>query len=439
MLALGIGLAAACAPAAGQATRPAADDVAAAIAGLADESFSRREAAQRHLLESGMAVEPQLRRALAESKDEEQRSRLETILKRVAEDSIVGPTRVSLSAENLSAVAAIEAIAEQSGVRIQLFPADLWQADAAPPVSVQAERSPLWLVLRRLCEQLALEPTVTDDGVRLIPSTGCGMTRGPATVAGPLLVSASRLSRLQAIDFSQGGTRNDEFTLTFNVLAEPKLRVMPGPAAVQVTEAVDDAGNALVSGRDAPEVSYNSGGPAWSFATRLRYPSEQPGRRIERMAGTITLPVAMRFATLEVSDVTQPGPHVMTAAAGLEDGSEWPRFAVRSITQTGERWEVNLSAAAPRGRNDAFNRLQQLLYNPDVRLLDADGRSILRSSGPNFTSSDAPNALFMTLVFDRNLSDGRPTPGTARSLVWRVPVETRQVTLPFEIRDLPMP
>ena len=415
------------------------DEIARLVEALADDAFARREAAQQQLIETGVVIEPQLRRALSESRNEEQRSRLETILKRIAEDAIIGPTRVTLSVENLSAVTAIREIAQQTGVKLQLYPIDLWQTDAAPPVTIDARRSPLWLVVRQLCEQLALEPSVNDDGLRLVPSTGCGLARGPGTVAGPLLVSAARITRLQAIDFSQGGTRNDEFTLSFNVLAEPKLRVMPGPAAVQLTEAIDDAGNSLLPGRDTPEVSYNSGGPAWSFATRLRYPTDPPGKRIDRLAGVITLPVAVRFATLELTDITAAGPHVMTAAVVAEEPSESPRFAVRNVTQTGERWEVSLSAVAPRGRQDEFNRLQQMLYNPDVRLLDETGRSILRSSGPNFTSSDVPNSLYMTLVFDRNLSDGRPAPGPARRLVWRVPVETRQIALPFEIRNLPMP
>jgi hypothetical protein len=307
------------------------------------------------------------------------------------------------------------------------------------------------MVLRQLCEQLALEPSIIDDGVRLVPSTGCGLTRGPSAVAGPLLVSAARVSRLQAIDLSQGGTRTDEFSIAFNVLAEPKLRVMPGPTAVQIAEAFDDAGNSLiVPGRDLPDVSYNSGGPTWSFATRLRYPPVDAGRRIDRIAGTITLPVATRFATLEVSDVTAAGPHVIVATPGIESsdagtGDELAgvRFAVREIVQTGERWEVSLSAAVPPrasgGRHDDFARVQQLMYSPDVRLADANGRAILRSSGPNFTASDAPNTLHMTLIFDRNLSDGRPTPGVARSLSWRIPIQTRQIALPFEIRDVPMP
>jgi hypothetical protein len=253
-----------------------------------------------------------------------------------------------------------------------------------------------------------------------------------------MLVVASRISHQRAIDLAQAGFRTDEFAVHFNVLAEPKLRVMPGPSAIDVTRATDDAGNCLLLRRDAPEVNYNAGGPVWSFATRLRYP-EEPGRRIQALTGTITVPVATRFATVEISDL--PGaiknaPDVDSRAAIDVNGL---RFSVRSVTQSGERWEVTLAASAPRGRNDEFNRVQQLLYNPDVKLVDASGRSILRSAGPNFVGSDQPNTLEMTLIFDRNLSDGRPTPGAARRLVWRIPVETRQLSLPFELNDLPMP
>lgn len=408
---------------------------------VAEAAYADRELAQVELVERGMAIEPFALRALATTRDEEQRSRLELILKRVAQDAVIGPTRITLAAGSHPAGDVIDAIARQGGLRVQLVPVDLWQPDAAPPVTLDAERQPLWAVLRQVCQQLALEPTITDEGVRLTPSTGCGLTRGPAAVAGPLLVAASRISHQRAIDLSQGGFRTDEFSIHFNVLAEPKLRVMPGPTAVEITVADDDAGNSLLLRRDAPEVNYNAGGPVWAFATRLRYP-DQPGQRIARLAGTIALPVATQFATVQVTDLPAAMENKTdraTANALAVVEANTLRFVVRGVRQMGERWEVSLSASAPRGRNEEFNRVQQLLYNPDVRLLDAAGRSIVRSAGPNFTSSDQPNTLELTLIFDRNLSDGRPTPGPARSLVWRIPTETRQLTLPFELTDLPMP
>lgn len=410
---------------------------------VADAAFADRERAQRELIERGAPVEPHAARALAGARDEEQRSRLELILKRIAQDAIVGPTRVTLPAGVLPADQALEAVARQSGLRLQLVPIDLWPAGAAPVVTVEPGRQPLWQVVRELCRQLSLEPAITDEGFRLTPSPGCGLVRGPAAVSGPVLVVASRVSHQRAIDLNQGGFRTDDFTLHFNVLAEPKLRVMPGPTAVELTDALDDAGNSLLIRRDAPEVNYNAGGPVWSFATRLRYP-DQPGQRIVRLSGTIAVPVATQFATVQVSDLpAAAGNQNKTNASTINPlavvEANTMRFVVRSARQMGERWEVSLSASAPRGRNDEFNRIQQLLYNPDVRLLDAEGRGILRSAGPNFTSSDQPNTLELTLIFDRSLSDGRPIPGQPRSLVWRIPTETRQLTLPFELTDLPMP
>jgi hypothetical protein len=74
-----------------------------------------------------------------------------------------------------------------------------------------------------------------------------------------------------------------------------------------------------------------------------------------------------------------------------------------------------------------------------LRLLDEQSQSILRSNGPNFVAADAPNALELSITFDRNLSDGRPAPGPATRLLWQIPTETRTIEVPFEMTNLPMP
>jgi len=405
------------------------DEIDRLVIDLGDEDFSRREAAQRQLAEMGPAAVSRLAAEMRLAADEERRSALQTILRQIEDEAVTGATRVSVEARQTSAYDVIASLAEQSGVRMQLLPIDLWRQDTAPAINLSARRQPLWSVLRRVCDQAGLEPSVTDDGIRLVASGGCGPTRGPGTVSGPLLISAARIHHQRSIELSQGGIRHDEFVIGFNALAEPKLRIMPGPAAVTLSHAFDDVGNSLLLGQQ-PEISYGAGGPVWSFAVRLRYP-EKPGGRIERLGGTILLPVATQFAVVRIDDLAAAQSRVVEAG-GM-------RFAVRHVTQTGDRWEVGLSATTPSNDREDFGKVQQLLYNPDIRLLDAAGRSILRSSGPNFTSSDHPGTLQMAMIFDRNLSDGRPTPGPARSLVWRVPIASKTISLPFEIVDLPMP
>ncbi|MCS7033620.1 MAG: hypothetical protein NZ561_06445 [Phycisphaerae bacterium] len=404
-----------------------ADEVGSQIALLTHDSFKVREAAQNHLIETGESCVPQLRAALRACTDEELRSRLELILKRIAEDAILGPTRITLDLHDVPIETAVHAVNAQAGRNLLMFPRDLYSEESGPRVTLQVVRQPLWSVLRELAGQGGLEMTPCEDGIRL--HSGCGLLQGPGTVAGPLWITASRLYHQRSIDFNQGALRTSDFGLTLHVVAEPKLRLMPGPATLRLTCAVDDRGNSMLPEGPFCE-TYGGGTPYWSFTTRLRWP-EQPGVRIRRLAGVIGFVAASRFETLESTELNE------LKDVAVSNGRS--RLLLRQVTRNGSRYEVSLAAIAPPGDSAEYNRLQQLLSAVDLRLLDGKGQSILRSSGPNFTTTDSPNTLEFSLVFDRNLSDGRPTPAPAARLIWQVPIETRALEIPFELVDLPLP
>lgn len=405
-------------------------DTKSRIAALAADEFATRQCAQQELIDHGEAIVEPLRAALAGQIDDEQRSRIESILRQIAEESVIGATRISLDLSDVPINDAIAAInAQLAGGRTLLYPRELWQDGSGPRVTIRSTRQPLWSVLREITQQAGIEITPCEDGLRLAPGCG-GLARGPATVAGPILIAAGRIYHQRSIEFTQGSLRNCEFGIQFNALVEPKIKTMPGASLVRVLEAVDDRGNQLLPPGGSQE-TFGGSGPYWSFAARLQYP-DKPGARIARINGELVFSAATRFETIELTDLS--GVRNVVTVAGRDC-----RFIVRSVTQNGERYEVALAGAAPAGDVEAFHRVQQMLYTADVRLLDARSQSILRSAGPNFIASDHPNTLELTMTFDRNLSDGRPTPGAAHRLLWPIPVESKPITLPFEIRDLPMP
>jgi hypothetical protein len=440
-------------PTSAQTTRPADDPRtvddpwAAWIDALgAHAPFATRENAQRDLTEAGEDALPSLRAALSSGHDEERRTRVEAILKRIAEDTVIGPTRLSLDLRDVPIERAIDAINEQARGHVTvLFPRELVAANReseadGPRVTLLARRQPLWSVLGRLCEQADLELSPSDDGVRLAPACGAprGLAAGPTAVAGPLLVAAARVYHQRSVEFMQGGTRTSDFGVQLNVLAEPKLRILPGAASLRLAVAEDDAGRSLLLDAGQDE-TYGGGAPYWTFSARLRYPDDRlaPGRpaappvRIRRLAGTVTFVAATRFETVDVTDLASAG-NVAVEAGGCV-------YVLRRVHQSGGRYEVSLAAAAPPGDAEAIARLQQTLYTAPVRLLDDRGRPLLRSAGPNFVASDRPHELELTVTFDRNLSDGRPAPGPACRLLWQIPAESRPISLPFELRDLPLP
>jgi hypothetical protein len=71
-----------------------------------------------------------------------------------------------------------------------------------------------------------------------------------------------------------------------------------------------------------------------------------------------------------------------------------------------------------------------------LRVLDAAGGT-WDSRGWSTTSNN--NELSMEITYMRgNGPDGRPT-GDPVKLEWEIPTETRDLTIPFEYTDLPLP
>lgn len=406
------------------------DETSLLIVQLADDSFAVREHAQVQLTEAGEGVTQVLSAALRSSTDEEQRQRLEAIIKQIREDAVVGPSRITIECTDAPLDEVVAEINRQLRGPVVSYPRENWNNAPGVRVTLNLRRQPLWRVLRDICAQAGmLDISPSDEGIRL--SMGCGaLTRAPGDVSGPLLIVASRIAHQRTVEFTQGTHSTSDFTVHFSAIAEPKLKVMPGAAMVKLTHAVDDRGNSLLPPGHVDE-TYGGGSPFWAFQTRLRYP-DQPGKVIRRIAGELTFNAASRFEQLELTDLTG-AKNVTSDLAGF-------RFVVKQIVpQSDSRYEVNVAAVAPPGDPEAFNRLQQLLYSANLHLLDADGRSILRSAGPNFTPSENSNVIEMTSIFDRNLTDGRPAPAAAHKLIWQIPVETKAITVPFELNDLPLP
>lgn len=78
-----------------------------------------------------------------------------------------------------------------------------------------------------------------------------------------------------------------------------------------------------------------------------------------------------------------------------------------------------------------FDAFQLLNGGREVKLLDADGRS-LSSSGSHLTS----NLLEYDFVQDQA---GIGEPVAPMKMVLDIPLELRELEVPFELKDLPLP
>ncbi|HSI33696.1 MAG TPA: hypothetical protein VK986_08920, partial [Tepidisphaeraceae bacterium] len=447
---------------------PISPEVRAIVARLSADDPAAREQAQAALVALGEDAHPQLVAALARATDPEVRSRLQAVVARVEQSRQVGQTRITLNLDNVPAADAVAELARQARGPIPVRPAN-HLTKSSKRVSLKVDHRPYWEVMGLLCKQLDVEPsTVADNGresgLALSPvgSGGGGGVNGtrawadrPTVVAGPLLIRAEMIAHNRSLSLRDANDQTNDFSISLSVMAEPKLKVLDYAGTARIEEAVDDRGNSLLPapGDDAdpgPEETYGNvhgGSPGqWSVGATLTYPAD-PGRKIARLRGTVAAEVQIRAARLEVP---------IQSARGVSVDLDGVRLRVKSAD--GLRAEVSV---ARDGRGDAeWYRLRALLCTGEALLVDEKGQVIARSQpGADADESDDGQRMDVRLRFARDGEDepefGRPgrrrggrgggaaeerrrAPEGAK-LIWDIPVETREVVVPFMFRDLPMP
>jgi hypothetical protein len=446
---------------------PAAEqDVQGLIAQLKSDDWRARQEAVDKLVAMGDLAIPHLRQLVATTQDNEVRTRAASALARIDEQRRVGASVVTLKLTGVPASKAFEDLFRQADAALQTDPPGLFQGKNGLPVSLDVERRPFWDVMQSLCAQAGLEPTTLhrhgrDVGLGLVVagSTG-GLKKGaagerrswddaPITLAGPLLIRADRLTVVSNVHMKAPQAIAREFHIMFTAFAEPKLKVLDYSGVVRLDEAVDDRGNSLVpiddqgQGANAEVFGNSRGGYTshWELGATLRYPLTNRGRTIKRLKARAALEVVTQSAVLDL-------PLREARNAGKTVGGV--RMLVKGFDPAASRCDVVIDREG-RGDMEWFG-LRSLLNAGEARLLDQEGRTVGRTPvGLEAEENGDADRLEIHLKFERSNSAGGPTAAEGQAvsgkaagveaarLVWEFPVETRQVVVPFEFGDLPMP
>jgi hypothetical protein len=101
-------------------------------------------------------------------------------------------------------------------------------------------------------------------------------------------------------------------------------------------------------------------------------------------------------------------------------------------------WHLRLTIARGGDAGEVGEALQSTVYTR-LKVLDAKGQPLEHRG---YSSTGRNNETEMTLHFGQGhrFADGQDEPtGDPVKLLWEVPTETRDVTIPFEFTDLPLP
>ncbi|MGE5611965.1 MAG: HEAT repeat domain-containing protein [Bacillota bacterium] len=415
------------------ATQPA-NDPETLIAQLSADDWKARQQAQERLIEMGQPVVERLKRLIRETQDEEMRSRAETALRQIEANDRSGPTLVTLHMNNTPLSTVTRELAKQAKTEITLWPPFDHQWESAK-VSINAERQPFWLVMRELCEQASLTPNRTvgaEYAITLVRHDRSTWARKPFVMHEGFLITAEEANRSHNIDYAAQDIANS-FSIQFRILADPKLRVIQRPRQIKLEEVLDEKGNSLALpspnnwGPNVPEPW--SAGWLCDVSATLKY---QPdiGRRIASFKGSAS------FVTMSKSDTWQI-PDVLNAK-DVQHAMPLGKYTLHEVRQTqGGQYRATILIDLTAGPVPPQNPLVSLgTLQQCIRLVDANGRGYAMGGG----GGGSINAKRLSYLIHFHPNDViAPKLDPPAKLIWDVPVELKEILVPIQFKDLPIP
>lgn len=412
------------------ATRPAAlqAKIDALLKQLGDDDWKRRQDAQDKLVEIGEDAIPDLRKLQSETAEDEVRIRVEAALKLIESNDANGPTRITLHMKDVKLAQVLPEIEKQAKVKVGFENQPI--PDTAV-FSIDVDRQPFWLVLKEIADKTGCGPAPYYSNARdmITMSPGTNFSRFPGQVAGCFYVTPTYCSRNHSIDYSNPANASVGFSLQMAIYIDPKLKVLRNDYQLNVQQLVDEKGNALAVPQGVGGMGYSSGpGFRRDLNVQLAYKPDI-GKKIAHLKGAANFLVLSKSESWELANVLTLKDQVRNVPFG--------KCTVKAVTKSSDdQYKVEVvidNPPAMAGQAEAagdYSTVQQCM-----RLVDAAGRSYMVGGGG---SSGSPTRREHQYYFYRNRG-GNAAPGDPAKLIWDIPLETREITVPIEFKDLPLP
>jgi len=424
----------------------AGDNVDQWIADLTSDEWRVRQRALEKLVGQGEDAIPRLAKLVESSNDGEVRTRASAAISQIEENRKVGASLITMKLDNVPVAQALAELSRQARAPILTEPANLLEKSTRR-VSLNFDHRPFWDVMLQLSAQAGLEVTGVTRRNR---EAGLGVTPGgvewsdkPIVLSGPLLIRADRLVRVSTTHLKPPVETSEEFNISLTVFAEPKLKVLDTSSTLKLDEVVDERGNSLIPPADAnvpanvnvfgnQREGYTS---HWDVGAALHHP-KGTGQRIARFRATTSLQVRTRAAVVEVP---------LAGGVGGKNASrtvDGLRMKVKSI----DAGHCDLSIDRDGRTDPEWYTVRMQVAMSEADLVDDKGQAVAHSpNGADADESPDNQRLDVHMRFVREVGEdgnkgARKTAASeAVKMRWEIPVETRELTVPFELRDLPIP
>jgi len=424
------------APGTTQPALVAADDrVEALVRQLGDDSWRDRQKAQDQLVQMGEKVRPRLGQLLNQTADEEIRTRVEAILRQLDENRVAGTSMITIHMKAASPREVFAEIGRQAYTELRPSPNNLWESRVWPKVDIDIDNRPFWEAMREACTKFGVSPQNAQNAERdlfLVEGTGISQLWGPncpTAIAGAFMVVATTINCNYMIDLNNPKAINRNANVQFVVYAEPKMRVLQGSYYAKLDEVVDDKGNSI-----AVRTPFDQMNPPRELVWRLwcQIQPQPASTRVTKLKASARFVLQTRAESAEIANPL--------SAAGTEKVVGGRKFKLKAMTRNGDMYVVQMTFHRSGWSQVEWNSMYNLNMSGMVnfKLVDAQGNRFTRvNMNPRGGSTDA---IDIDIQFQRaNWAGGANPVGEPAKLTWDMPIETREVNVPFEFRDLPLP
>lgn len=408
-------------------TRPSIEPL---VKQLSAQNWKARQQAQDRIVQLGDEAVPRLEQLIKETGDEEVRSRAQAALRQIQANDKSAPTLITLHMKDAPAQTVLSEITRQGHAEIGTWP-DYVRQRINAKVTIDAEKQPFWLVVRDFCRQAGLAPERVGGGRNRITLMQRGNAWGnqPYSNRGCFFIVAQGAQRSHTIDYNNPANRQTSFNINFVCFVDPKVRVTRASRMVKVTEAVDDKGNSLVLDQGRGAESYVSpwgGSWYWDLTVPLAYRADM-GSKLVHLRGSTQFSIMTKSETWEV-------PNILGAKA-VEKKLPGYRYIVHQLSKVGPtNYDLKVSIEFPREKQNELGMMDFGSIQQQIRLMDDQGRTYDAGGGGGGTRMGQAD-------YDINFysSNGGNGIGAPARLVWDIPLEIKDVEVPLEFDELPLP
>ncbi len=386
------------------------------VARLGDESFTKRKAAQKELDTLTYRQLDMLRQLAATATDDEVKSRLQTRISEIEEELAVSPPPISLDvqAATLNEVAA--ALGKSLGTPLEVWPPGGSGGQRGMTWTLSVKEKPFWEVIGELEKQHGFGFQDFNGSMRLVRQND---ELRSGVISGGLAVFPQSITRSTTVNFQQetgGQVQPEQLSLNFMAILDPRVSVSHGRPP-ELTRVADDLGNVLYQQSENQSVwnCFGQSSHMWNQSISLTIPAKL-GRNIASAQGQLRFIVQLASERMEVTD--------------LDKKLNQPlKIGVQTVT---------LKQFEPQPGN---HEVRFQIQGPPFMVPNTPGAEVDPARSPirvAFIDSNNKQIWSMELHGGTGGSfEGDFVPPL--KMVLSVPTKLKKVTIPFELKNLPLP